>query len=1142
MKIYKKHQRPWAANLGLFILSVLMASQVSLAQRLDANRTTETKIADLLNRFPTETTAEHETAMQEMAGFQTNELTTLALMLTENGNNEKLEYALSGFSFYASQPDKETEVENIVKGYGDALNQINFDEGRSFLIENLRIMGNDDAVPYLAGFLANERLVSPASRALASIGSPAAQSVLVEALIDASPNSIKAPIIEALGDSEAQSAAAIIEPYANATDQELKKVAIYSLANIAEPSSKKVLSRAAKAANYKYEETHAASEYLTYAQNLVKKGETKLALSIAKEINRATKSEDQFHTKAGALNLLVQLQPNKADRVLRKAAVSSNATYRNVALDLALENGLSDNLESWTKVLRKADDEIKVDLIRTLGHLKNDAAFGIIRPYIQDDHPAVKQQAIASAVLAGGDKALPDYLAIINRSSEDEVNAVRSALLSMGGNNVINEVVGAIPNASSAAKVALIQVLAARPNPQHMNVLLAEVKSSDQAVKEAAFSALGSLATPDHLNQLVELLRGEQNQEYLKQIQAAIISANAQRKNPAQQTSWALQTLKTLPNDKQIYLYDVLSDAGGATALSSLNEIYQQGNGAQKNAALAAIAEWSSPEALDVLYHIAQSGGNRENADTALQGYINLVDATDLKPEGKVILLRNALEIAKSARNKQLALRQLTQYPTFQALLTAGKYLDEKELQQQAARTVMGIALEDPSIYGEEIRSIVQKTMEVIAGADSEYYKTSLQKHLDEMPKNRGFYSIFNEKNLDGWKGLVANPIKRAEMSSAVLAREQAKADKIMEEGWIVEDGLLVFTGKGSNLVTEKKYGDFEMFVDWKITEKGDAGIYLRGTPQVQIWDTALIDVGAQVGSGGLYNNQVHPSKPLTVADNPVGEWNTFHIIMKGDRVTVSLNGELVVDNVILENYWDRSLPIFPEEQIELQAHGTYVAYRDIYIKELPSQEPFELSEEEKKEGFEVLFDGENMHHWTGNTTDYVIENGEMVIYPDRGGKGNLFTKKEYGDFIFRFEFKLTPGANNGLGIRSPLEGDAAYVGMELQILDNTADIYKNLQEYQFHGSLYGIAAAKKGHLKPVGEWNYQEVRVIGDEIQVILNGATILEVNIAEPREKGTLDGRDHPGLSRKSGHIGFLGHGDVVFFRNIRVKDLSK
>src|SRR5690606_24319175 len=125
----------------------------------------------------------------------------------------------------------------------------------------------------------------------------------------------------------------------------------------------------------------------------------------------------------------------------------------------------------------------------------------------------------------------------------------------------------------------------------------------------------------------------------------------------------------------------------------------------------------------------------------------------------------------------------------------------------------------------------------------------------------------------------------------------------------------------------------------------------------------------------------------------------------------------------------------------ELQAHGSYVAYRDIYIKELRRTEIFKLSEEEKREGFEVLFDGTNLDQWTGNTTDYVIEDGDIVIYPDRGGKGNLFTQKEFADFELRFEFKLTPGANNGLGIRSPLTGDAAYAGMELQILDNTADI-----------------------------------------------------------------------------------------------------
>jgi hypothetical protein len=161
------------------------------------------------------------------------------------------------------------------------------------------------------------------------------------------------------------------------------------------------------------------------------------------------------------------------------------------------------------------------------------------------------------------------------------------------------------------------------------------------------------------------------------------------------------------------------------------------------------------------------------------------------------------------------------------------------------------------------------------------------------------------------------------------------------------------------------------------------------------------------------------------------------------------------------------------------------------------------------------------------------------VIRPAKSG-GNLYTQKEYADFIFRFEFKLTPGANNGLGIRTPMEGDAAYVGYELQILDNTAEVYAKLEPYQYHGSVYGIIPAKRGYLKPVGEWNSQEVYVKGDQIRITLNGTTILEGDLKEATKNGTADHKEHPGLKRSSGHIGFLGHGSLLWFRNIRTKEL--
>lgn len=195
-----------------------------------------------------------------------------------------------------------------------------------------------------------------------------------------------------------------------------------------------------------------------------------------------------------------------------------------------------------------------------------------------------------------------------------------------------------------------------------------------------------------------------------------------------------------------------------------------------------------------------------------------------------------------------------------------------------------------------------------------------------------GFVALFNGKDLTGWKGLVGDPKSRAAMTPDQLAEAQKKADESMRAHWKVADGALVFDGKGESLCTAKDYGDFELYVDWKILPRGDSGVYLRGSPQVQIWDPGQW----KVGSGGLYNNQKHPSTPTKQADKPIGQWNSFRIRMIGDKVTVWLNGQLVVDNVVMENYWERDKPIYPTGQIELQNHGNTLWFKNIYLREIP--------------------------------------------------------------------------------------------------------------------------------------------------------------------------------------------------------------
>ena len=199
----------------------------------------------------------------------------------------------------------------------------------------------------------------------------------------------------------------------------------------------------------------------------------------------------------------------------------------------------------------------------------------------------------------------------------------------------------------------------------------------------------------------------------------------------------------------------------------------------------------------------------------------------------------------------------------------------------------------------------------------------------------KGFTALFNGKDLAGWKGLVGNPISRAKMPPAELAVAETVATEKALQHWSAKEGVVCYDGKNDSLCTAKDYKNFELLVSWKIGPGGDSGIYLRGSPQVQIWDTALTNVGAQVGSGGLYNNQKNASKPTQVADNPVGEWNEFRILMVGERVTIYLNGKLIVQNVVLENYWDRKIPIFPTGQIELQHHGNPIFFKNIYVREL---------------------------------------------------------------------------------------------------------------------------------------------------------------------------------------------------------------
>ncbi len=408
-----------------------------------------------------------------------------------------------------------------------------------------------------------------------------------------------------------------------------------------------------------------------------------------------------------------------------------------------------------------------------------------------------------------------------------------------------------------------------------------------------------------------------------------------------------------------------------------------------------------------------------------------------------------------------------------------------------------------------------------------------------------GFTSLFNGKDLSGWQGLVENPKKRAAMSAEELAAAQKAADQVMNEHWKVVDGVLTFDGEGKNtalnLCTTKEYGDFELYVDWKIEAGGDSGIYLRGSPQVQIWDPNFPDywkMGAEKGSGALWNNKDNPRFPLVKADKPIGEWNTFHIRMVGERVTVRLNGKLVVDDTVMENFWDRDKPIYARGAIELQNHNSPISFRNIYLREIPADEADQILKQ-RETRYTSIFNGKDLTGWNGAEENYEVKDG--AIYCKEGKGGLLLTDKDYADFEVRLDFKLPPGGNNGLVIRYPGKGHPHIDGFaELQVLDSEHEKYAELHPTQFHGSVYGLVPAARGYLRPTGEWNHQEVRVRGSKVKVELNGFTILDADVSKVEESMGKDGKIPPGVKLKKGKFGFAGHNDPVAFRNIEIRDL--
>jgi HEAT repeat protein len=792
----------------------------------------------------------------------------------------------------------------------------------------------------------------------------------------------------------------------------------------------------------------------------------------------------------------------------------------------------------WIEKALHSPAEIRAEIVAMLGQRGDPAALPAVREALRCPDGVVRLAAIPAAVRLGGVDVLSDVFPFFSSGDDAEVAAAKEAVLGFEARFVVPEAAGLIDSAIPAGRAALIDVLAEKGAREQFDLVFGQTSSPEPVVRAAAISALGRLAEQKDLSRILGLLMSATDSEETVNLQSAVAAAAGRNPDPELRADSLLGLMARASVAEKAAILKVLPRVGGSKALQTVINETQNKDPQIRGAAVYALAQWPDFGAADELLRIVSTTVDKKHLLLALEGYVRLVKTADFPRFKKLGLLKNALTLPKEDDDRKAVLVGLAELRGPESFQLLSDYLGNQALRATAVQGLLDMAsvqsTEERWLSGQEAISVLRR---IEALSEDSYERGLVAKVISDRLKQGGFLPLFDGRSLDGWKGLVADPPARAKMTPEELKLFQAAADGSMRAHWWAADGVLAFDGKGESLCTAKDYGDFEMLVDWKIEKGGDSGIYLRGSPQVQIWDAAA----NPEGSGGLYNNQKGARKPLERADRPVGEWNTFRIIMIDERVTVYLNDRMVVDNTILENYWERDKSIYPVGQIELQAHGNPLWFRNIYIREIPRDADVPgLTEAEKSEGFVPLFNGKDLDGWTGDKVGYAAEGGKIVTHPERGG-GNLYTEKEYSDFLLRFDFKLTPAANNGVGIRAPFEGDAAYAGMEIQVLEDGSPVYRDLQPYQFHGSIYGVVPARRGILRPVGEWNTQEIMIRGRRARVVVNGTVVVDADLDQASAGGTLDHRDHPGLKRDRGHIGFLGHGSIVEFRNVRIKELK-
>lgn len=1035
-------------------------------------------VKELVSRLPAKSVSEGQKILEQLLAAGPTGLQELIGMVLPPGKQDdsKPRFALNGMAFYVTRPGAERRRVLFSRALLTGLQKAHSPHVKSFLLSLVQLVGKDEAVAPLSVYLTDHELCEPAARALVRIGTPAAAHVLLAALPKVTgPNRVT--VVHSLGDLRVEDAAAAIVPFAASDNTDLRRTSLWALAEIGNPVAAATLAKAASTGG-RQEWTYATEQYLTFARRLAEQGRRRECADICRRLVRQRTAPGETHVVSDALRILGDCLGDRAMGAILRVMDSSYKDLREAAVQSTRRfPGRLVTIKLVAK-LKRAQPETRLAILRELGRRGDQSALPLVLRLVHDADPTTRLVALEAAHQLAPRKSIPAVLANLASADAEEIAAIRNLLVRTQGDDMLKAVVGSLSTVPPDARVMLLDVVGARGDKSVAARLFPYTGDPDPAVRLAAFKALGGVADAGAVPRLAQATFHATDAKERNEGLKALVRV-CQRIHPVDRRAKPLLTLlpQTKGDDRALILA-ALSSIGGADALEAVVADTKHPEATVREAAVDALSNWPDMNAAPALLDIARHGTGEKQKVAALQGYLDLVAMPAKRPAAETIrLYEAALAAAIRPNEKRQALSGLGNVHDAAALKVVARYFDDKALSATAVAAAAGIVLPQNNKQKPLVgEDLTPLIIRAAAVTPNKRLKKQLTDYLNSLPKPPS-----------------ANVARGKPVITSVPAQGDHTPRKAVDGNW-VDPNAAWFGARWPSWLTvdllkPTRIDSADVFFYW------DGRRYYQYTLQVSIdnkhWQT--------------------------VADKSK---NTTPATSRGVRVTFPPVTARYVRINILKNSANEAVHL-----VELKVYRAGRAPQ-------PSKSP-----KPDSEGFIPLFNGKDLTGWTGSLHGYAVQDGTLICL--KKGGGLLHTEEQYADFHLKFEFKLEPNGNNGVGIRFT-GGNPAYSGMEIQILDNYGSHYKHLQPYQYHGSIYGVVPAKRGYEKPPGQWNSEEIIAKGRHVTVILNGVTIVDADLDEASKNGTMDHKSHPGLKNKQGYIGFLGHGARVEFRNIRVKRL--